>query len=281
MALPRGRAFAFRAAPAPEDRVLSYQHGYHAGNLADVHKHAVLAFALDYLVQKDKPLSYLETHAGRGLYRLDAPEAAKTGEAAAGIGRAEALFPEDHPYRRCLAGVRALHGPSAYPGSPLVAALSLRPTDRIRLAELHPQEFAALEAALRPLGAEVRREDGLAFARAATPPEPRRGLMLIDPSYEVKADYAAIPPLLAKLHAKWNVGVLMLWYPVLASGAQVGMTAALDALVLPKSLRHELRFPPAREGHGMLGSGLFLVNPPFGTEAELARLDRIFAALGT
>lgn len=259
--------------------MLSYQHIYHAGNLADVHKHAMLAAALAYLVQKDKPLSYIETHSGRGLYRLDTPEAARTGEAAAGIGRAEALLPAGHPYLRILREVRARHGDAAYPGSPLVAALSLRPGDRMRLAELHPQEHAALAETMRPFGADVRREDGLAFALAATPPEPRRGLMLVDPSYEVKADYAAMPALLRKVHAKWNVGVLMLWYPLLASGAQAGMAAALDALALPGAFRHEVRFPPAREGHGMVGSGLFLANPPFGTAGQAAALDRLFAAL--
>lgn len=259
--------------------MLSYQHIYHAGNLADVHKHAMLAALLAYLARKDKPLVYLETHAGRGLYRLDAPEAEKTGEAATGIGRAEALFPAAHPYRGILREVRARHGGTAYPGSPLVAALSLRPGDRMRLAELHPREHAALADAIRPFGADVRREDGPAFALAATPPEPRRGLMLIDPSYEVKADYEAMPALLRKVNAKWNVGVLMLWYPILAGGAGAGMAAALDALALPGALRHEVRFPPAREGHGMVGSGLFLVNPPFAAAEEAAALDRLFAAV--
>ena len=259
--------------------MLSYQHIYHAGNLADVHKHAMLASLLAYLARKDKPLTYLETHAGRGLYRLDAPEAVKTGEAAAGIGRAAALFPADHAYPGILAAVRDRYGRAAYPGSPLVAALSLRPGDRMRLAELHPQEFAALEATMRPFGADVRREDGLAFALAATPPDPRRGLLLIDPSYEVKADYAAMPALLGKVHAKWNVGVLVLWYPVLASGAQAGMAAALDALALPKAIRHEVLFRPAREGHGMIGSGLYIANAPFGTAEEARRLDTIFAVL--
>ena len=138
--------------------MLSYQHIYHAGNLADVHKHAMLASLLAYLARKDKPLSYIETHAGRGLYRLDAPEAMKTGEAAAGIGRAAALFPADHPYRRILAAVRDRYGRAAYPGSPLVAALSLRSGDRMHLAELHPQEFAALGATMRPFAADVRRD---------------------------------------------------------------------------------------------------------------------------
>ncbi|MGL4312068.1 MAG: 23S rRNA (adenine(2030)-N(6))-methyltransferase RlmJ, partial [Paracoccaceae bacterium] len=158
--------------------MLSYQHGYHAGNMADVHKHALLSVALDYLTTKDKPLTYVETHAGRGLYRLDAAEAIKTGEAAAGIGRAEALrwFSGDHPYARHLARIRMTYGAQAYPGSPLIAAEALRKGDRMHLAELHPQEHAALAAVMAPYGARVLAEDGLTLALAITPPEPRRGL---------------------------------------------------------------------------------------------------------
>lgn len=259
--------------------LLSYQHIYHAGNLADVHKHALLAAMLSYLTQKQKPLSYLETHAGRGLYALDAAEARKTGEAAAGIGRAEALFPPDHPYRRVLAEVRARYGAAAYPGSPLVAALCLRPGDRIQLADLHPQEFAALKATMAPCGADCRQEDGFPFALARTPPDPRRGLMLIDPSYEVKADYAALPALIARIHAKWNVGGIVLWYPILASGAHRPMLAELEAMEFARALRHEVRFPPARDGRGMSGSGLFIVNAPFGTAEEAGRLSTLFSAL--
>src|SRR6056297_1732939 len=104
--------------------MLSYQHHYHAGNPADVHKHAALAWMLAYLTAKDKPLSYIETHAGRGLYDLSDPAALRTGEAAQGIGRLERALPADHPYRRCLDETRMSHGPAAYPGSPLLAALS-------------------------------------------------------------------------------------------------------------------------------------------------------------
>ena len=128
--------------------MLSYQHAYHAGNMADVHKHALLAWILDYLTQKDKPLCYIETHAGRGLYDLAGDAAAKTGEAAQGIDRAAARFPPDHPYIRLLARTRAAHGPRAYPGSPMLAALALRPGDSLHLAELHPQEHAALADAM-------------------------------------------------------------------------------------------------------------------------------------
>lgn len=259
--------------------MLSYQHGYHAGNLADVHKHALLAAMLDYLTRKDKPLTYLETHAGRALYALDAPEAVKTGEAAQGIGRVAGRFAPGHPYARVLARVRALHGPAAYPGSPLVAALMLRPGDRMLLAELHPREHAALRLAMAPYPATVLREDGLKMALARTPPDPRRGLMLIDPSYEVKADYAALPGLLRAVHARWNVGVIALWYPILAAGAHLPMIAALQAANLPRTLWHELRFAPVRDGHGMAGSGMFIVNAPFGLADEAAGLDRLFAGL--
>ena len=258
--------------------MLSYQHAYHAGNLADVHKHAVLAVALDRMAQKDKPLSYFETHAGRGLYHLDGPEALKTGEAAQGIARAAGWFPPDHPYSRALAEIRATHGATAYPGSPLIAAALLRPFDTMTLAELHPAENAALRAAMPERHTQILREDGYAMALSRTPPDPRRGFLLIDPSYEVKTDYDTIPDLIAKLHRKWNVGIIMLWYPILASALQAPMVRALRT-GFPQGLSHEVRFPPARPGHGMTGSGLFILNAPFGLSDETARLSRFFSAL--
>jgi 23S rRNA (adenine2030-N6)-methyltransferase len=257
--------------------MLSYQHLWHAGNLADVHKHALLAWLLDYMVRKDKPLSYIETHAGRGRYDLSAPEALRTGEAAAGIARVQGWFGADHPYARVLAAVRAEHGPWAYPGSPLIAKHFVRPGDRMLLAELHPQERAALEAAVGRR-ARVEAQDGFALALSVTPPDPRRGLMLVDPSYEVKADYATIPPWLAKVHRRWNVGVLVLWYPLLPGDLHAPMLAALEA-ALPGALRHEVRFPQLKPGKGLAGSGLFVVNPPWGMDAEAAALSRHFASL--
>ncbi len=256
--------------------MLSYQHAYHAGNIADVHKHAALCCVLDYMVQKDKPLTYVETHAGRGLYDLTAPEAEKTGEAAKGIAKLESVFPGTHPYRQMLEKARSRHGRTAYPGSPLIARTMLRPKDTLHLAELHPQEHRALEELLQGTGAHVYREDGFHLARRLTPPDPRRGLMLIDPSYEVKQDYLALPPFLADMHRKWNVGVLMLWYPILTSGSHQPMIKALEGMDFPGALHHQVSFPPARPGHGMVGSGLFFVNAPFGTAAEL---DAIAARL--
>ncbi|SOB99895.1 23S rRNA (adenine(2030)-N(6))-methyltransferase RlmJ [Rhodobacter maris] len=265
--------------------MLSYQHGYHAGNLADVHKHALLARMIDYMTRKEKPLSYLETHAGRGLYALDAPEAVKTGEAAAGISRAltDGWFAPDHPYLRALAAVRAAHGPTAYPGSPVLAATLLRPMDSIQLCELHPQEFAALKTAMSPHGGIFHHKDGRQMALALCPPTPRRGLMLIDPSWEVKSDYEMVPELLGHLTRKWNVGVIALWYPVLAPEVAVARAQAAMVRLLraswPEALFSEVRFPPARAGHGMIGSGMVVLNPPWGLAEEAERLERLFKSL--
>lgn len=255
--------------------MLSYQHMYHAGNLADVHKHAALAWALDYLTRKDKPLSYIETHAGRGLYDLSAPEPTRTGEAKQGIVRAEGWFAPDHPYRRALAKTRAAYGPQAYPGSPLIAQALLRAQDQMNLAELHPQEYAALQQNVRGISVRISKQDGFEWAHSLCPPVPRRGLLLIDPSYEVRSDYERIPAQIASLHKKWNVGVVILWYPILTFGTHMKLLADLQ-VSHPNGLRHEVRFPPARDGHRMIGSGLFMLNPPYGMEDACSDLSRLF-----
>ncbi len=251
--------------------MLSYQHHFHAGNLADVQKHALLAWMLDYLTQKDKPLTYIETHAGRGLYDLSSEYALKTGEAALGVTRAETMFDPGHPYRQRLNEIRASYGPNAYPGSPLIAALSLRDIDTLHLAELHPTEVQALRHAMNPWGPHVYARDGFEMGLALTPPTPRRGLMLIDPSYEVKADYDAIPGHIRAMARKWNVGIFALWYPLLTSGAHGPMLGQL-ARDFPDALRCEVHFPPVRPGHKMIGTGMFIVNPPYGMEGEAARI---------
>jgi 23S rRNA (adenine2030-N6)-methyltransferase len=257
--------------------MLSYQHIYHAGNLADVHKHAALAWVLDYLTRKDKPLSYIETHAGRGLYDLASPEAVKTGEAEAGIACLRAGFAADHPYAALQEKIAAKYGPQAYAGSPLLTAELLRPMDNLHLAELHPQEHAALQAAMiRAGGAQLYRQDGFEMAQSICPPDPRRGLMLIDPSYEVKTDYARIPKIMGQLARKWNVGIIILWYPILANKAHQPMETELRQ-TFADAMLHRQAVPPAREGHGMIGSGLFVLNPPFGMEAALAEIAAVFA----
>lgn len=245
--------------------MLSYQHGYHAGGPADVHKHAVLAGLLAHLTAKDKPLTYMETHAGAGLYDLSSPESLKTGEAAQGIERAlaEGLLPAAHHYRTALDAVRARHGASAYPGSPMLARTLLRTDDQLHLMELHPQEHAALRRVMRG-EAHVHRRDGYEGVLALSPPKPRRGLVLIDPSYEVKAEYAAAGEFVIRLHAKWPEAVIVLWYPLLPAGLHRAMCADVEAAGLPRFAKSEVVFSDPASTRGMHGGGLAVVNLPHG-----------------
>lgn len=244
--------------------MLSYRHAYHAGNAADVHKHATLAALLARLTEKPRGVSYAETHAGRGLYRLDAPEAARTGEAAEGVGR---ISPDPaSPYGRALAAVRARHGEAAYPGSPLIARALLRPQDRMTLMELHPAEHPALRRAVAGEGVAVHRRDGFEGVLALAPLRPRRGLALVDPSYEVKDDYAAAAAFARRLAAKWPEAAILIWYPLLPAGRHGELLLGLGPLA-PLVDEVAFRRPPAR---GMQGSGLALVNPPHDAAAAFA-----------
>ncbi len=248
--------------------MLSYQHGYHAGGPADLHKHIVLAELLARLTLKPRGISYLETHAGRGLYDLAAPEAVKTGEAARGIGR---IAPDPAtPFGRALAAARAASGVSAYPGSPLVARALLRPQDRVTVMELHPAEHAGLVAAMGGEGTAIHRRDGFEGALALAPLKPRRGLVLVDPSYEVKAEYEAAAGFVRRLVAKWPETAVLVWYPLLPEGRHRGLLAGLGALPV---LVDEVGFAPAPE-RGMTGSGLVLVNGPHGAREVFAEALR-------
>lgn len=236
--------------------MLSYQHGYHAGNAADVHKHTALAALLELLTHKPRGISYLESHAGRGLYDLGAPEAQKTGEAARGIG----LVAPVGPFGTALDAVRAAHGPTAYPGSPALARAMLRPQDRLHLCELHPAEHKALKAAMAGPGVAIHRRDGHEGLPALCPPDPRRGLALIDPSYEVKDEYPRTAGTALKVLHRWPEGVVVVWYPILPEGRHHDMVARLRAV---PCLIDEVEFAERPE-RGMTGSGLAILNAPHG-----------------
>lgn len=255
--------------------MLSYQHIYHAGCLPDLHKHAALAALLVLMAQKDKPITYIETHAGRGYYDLDAPEAQKTGEAAQGIRRMlkENWLPAAHPFMRVLKDTQKIKGETIYPGSAAIAKYFCRPEDKIHLMELHPGEVIHLRQQIMGKNIKIAREDGYKALLALAPPEPRRGVVFIDPSYEIKTEYADLPALVEKAMKKWPVAVLMLWYPLLPARPHEAMVKALTALGLPKSGVFEVEFgPPPESGGGwkaLYGSGLFVANAPYGFEAEL------------
>ena len=207
---------------------------------------------------------------GQDVTGLDPRQTAR-----AGIRRAEAegWLPADHPLLAALAQVRRGYGPQAYPGSPLIAAHFLRRGDSAHLAELHPAEHEALSHVAG--FATLHRQDGFQMAQAVCPPTPRRGLILIDPSYEVKADYTAIPRQIGLIARKWNVGVIALWYPILTDNRHAPMLDALAA-AHPHALRSEVAFAPARPGHSMAGSGMWVLNAPFGLDGQAARIEAIF-----
>jgi 23S rRNA (adenine2030-N6)-methyltransferase len=259
--------------------MLSYQHGYHAGNLADVHKHATLASAIALMTQKDKPLTYIETHSGRGLYDLQSTFAQKTGEANAGVLKIDGQdwFGAEHPYQIARRNVQDVYGDSAYPGSPLIAKSLLRSDDLMHLAELHPAECEALKTLMKRR-ARVYAEDGFTLANRICPPTPRRGLMLIDPSYERSEDYQQMPGFLHHICNKWNVGIAILWYPILRGLRHQSMVGQLTRF-FPEAVNHEVRFPAVRDGHGMVGSGLFMIRAPYGLDRNLAHLTACFEGL--
>lgn len=262
--------------------MLSYQHSYHAGCLADVHKHAALSVILATMVEKDKPISYVETHAGRGLYDLSSVEALKTGEAEEGILALlkSGGIPESHPYFKAIQSVRKRYGSAFYPGSPLIAQSLLRESDRLTLMELHPQEYEALKRITHPpsRGGEllgnnvtVRKADGLKEALAFAPPQIRRGLTLIDPSYEVKAEYAQVADFVLKLHGKWPVAVILLWYPLLKERYHLPLVRMLEDAALPRYWRQEIMFGE-RTKQRALGTGLIGVNLPYGAQDRLEEI---------
>ncbi len=246
--------------------MLSYQHAYHAGCRADMHKHAALCVLLSCLIQKDKPLTYMETHAGRGLYDLCSAEAEKTGEAKAGILTLESTIPADHPYARMLQTHHTAYGATSYPGSPFIAKQVLRAFDVMHLMELHPQEYKALKQAMR--GSHIHKRDGYEGVLSLSPPHPRRGVVLIDPSYEVKSEYQKAADFIIMLHRKWPEAVIMLWYPLLPTANHRDMLGTLLKADLPKCWHQEITWAP-QTPKAMQGSGLIIINTPHNAVATL------------
>jgi 23S rRNA (adenine2030-N6)-methyltransferase len=245
--------------------MLSYQHIYHAGNRADVHKHRLLCALLATLTSKERPISYLETHAGSGLYDLGAPEAVKTGEAADGVEAAlrEGRVPADDPWLSALRRIRAAHGEHTYPGSPALARQRLRPGDVMHLFELHPQAVSELRRHLKGPGVHIHHRDGYEGALAIAPPTPRRGLVLVDPSYEVKTEYQAAADFVLALAGKWPQACIALWYPLLPAGLHEPMLARL-AGESPAFADYRTQWAEPGPERGMYGSGLAVLNPPWG-----------------
>lgn len=249
--------------------MLSYRHAFHAGNHADVLKHLVLLELLAYYNRKDKPWYYVDTHAGGGCYALDSDQAAKTAEFADGIGRLWARDDLPAPLAAYVAAVRQFnpHGRLLfYPGSPALAMTQARAQDRLRLFELHPADFEALQRTFagEQERVQVRRADGFGALKALLPPPSRRAVVLIDPPYEVKDDYRRVIDTLRDALRRFPTGTYAVWYPMLARPEARALPAKLGELGAENWLDVRLAVrEPARDGLGMFGSGIFVINPPW------------------
>jgi len=263
---------------------MNYRHAFHAGNFADVFKHAVLAAALKALHKKDAPLCYLDTHAGVGRYDLKHEAAQKTGEYQQGIARLwnDAASPE--PLSEYLAAVRAVNRGSTlrfYPGSPRIARHFLRPQDRMVLLEKHPEEAARL---MHEFAGDrqvmVHAQGGYQGLRAHLPPRERRGLVLIDPPYEAADEFERVIAGLESAHERWASGIYAVWYPIKDRPAIERFHGRLRASGMQKILAAEFLLFPEDTAFRMNGCGMVLINPPWRLEESLrALLPQLHARL--
>lgn len=267
--------------------MLSYRHAFHAGNHADVLKHAVLTLVIEYLKQKEKPFWYIDTHAGAGVYTLDSSEAKKNAEFKTGIERLldhrDELPDLLQPYLLVIDELRrAQNGEGlrrGYPGSPMFAEYLLRDDDRLRLFELHPQDVELLKDNFeRDRRVLVAHSDGFAGLKALLPPPPRRAVVLIDPSYELKEDYALLVDSLGDALRRFATGTYLIWYPLLPRRESLQLPERLMALGA-NSLRIELQIKAPEGEFGMYGSGMFVINPPWLLREQMNKLLPLFVEL--
>jgi 23S rRNA (adenine2030-N6)-methyltransferase len=255
---------------------MNYRHAYHAGNFADVQKHAVLALVIEHLKRKDTAFRYLDTHSGIGVYDLGSVQAEKTGEWQDGIGRvlAAAQPPEELlPYLQAVEATNPGGGVLHYPGSPAVVAALARPIDKLALCELHPEDCDLLRRVFRTDGrVGVHHMDGYTALKAMLPPPERRGLVLIDPPFEVRDEFAQMRKGLANALKRWPTGLYALWYPIKAREPVARFHADLTMLGLSKALVAEVMIHGGDAPDRLNGAGLVLVNPPWKLDEALQRL---------
>jgi 23S rRNA (adenine2030-N6)-methyltransferase len=258
---------------------MNYRHAFHAGNPADVMKHAVLARVLAYLGKKDTPYRVLDTHAGTGLYDLDGANAQRTLEADAGIETVlNAPLPEQAaallaPYLDTVRALRAAEGRRLYPGSPALALALSRPQDRFLFCELNKEERAKLEKRVgHDPRAKILAQDGWQALAAHLPPRERRGLVLVDPPFEEQGEFHRLVEGLKSAYTRFATGIIMLWYPIKDLRAVDAFRREVAQLQLPKTLRVEIDFSEVRSLDILSGSGLIIVNPPFTLADEVRTL---------
>jgi 23S rRNA (adenine2030-N6)-methyltransferase len=262
---------------------MNYRHAFHAGNFADVVKHAVLCRVLLHLRGKPAAFRVLDTHAGEGLYDLAGPEASRSGEWRHGIERVRNASVAAEvggllaPYLEVVAAHNANGRLTSYPGSPALVRAWLRPQDRLVACELEPGAAAALAHNLRGRNVRVVTIDGWTALAAYVPPKERRGLVLIDPPFEQPGEFARLADRLAAAYRKWATGLYLLWYPIKERRECEQFARRLARSGIGKILRAELTIDDRSDR--LAGAGLVLVNPPWTLERELSILLPALAAI--
>lgn len=249
---------------------MNYRHGFHAGNFADILKHVMLMRILTHLNGKDKPYRIIDTHAGAGRYDLGSDEALRTHEWRDGVARldqaplasaAENLLT---PWRAALSAARALYGPDAYPGSPWLCRQAMRADDRLIAAELHENTYRKLAQTIgRDSRCKALAIDGWVALGANVPPKERRGLVLIDPPFEEKDEFATLAASFIAAWRKWPTGTYALWYPVKDQRAVDGFIEAVTEAGIGRLLRLEIDVDRPEAAGGLGATGLLVVNPPW------------------
>ena len=253
--------------------MLSYRHSYHAGNHADVLKHIVLTLCINALKEKEKPFLYLDTHSGAGRYLLKSEHSEKTGEYLSGINL---LWQQPNipkllnTYLSVIKRYNPFSELKYYPGSPLIAKQLLRQQDKLNLTELHPTDYPLLRQEFsKDKRAKVLREDGFAQLKSKLPHQFRRGIILIDPSYEIKDDYQIIPKALFEAYKRFATGVYLIWYPVVSRTQTQKMIDSIIKLGIRRISQFELAIKPDNNQKGMTASGMLVINPPWKLHAQM------------
>ncbi|WP_386698038.1 23S rRNA (adenine(2030)-N(6))-methyltransferase RlmJ [Lonepinella sp. MS14436] len=257
--------------------MLSYRHSFHAGNHADVLKHIVQMLIIENLQQKDKGFYYLDTHAGVGKYRLFSEEAEKTAEYLEGIARLweQKDLPEE--IQRYVNLIKKLNYGGKelryYAGSPFIAALMLREQDRALFTELHPADYPLLRNTFKEYdNITTKRDNGFQQLKATLPPKERRGLVLIDPPYELKEDYDLVVQAIVEGYKRFATGIYAIWYPVVLRQQTKRIIKGLEDTGIRKILQIELAVRPDSDQRGMTASGMIVINPPWQLESQMKQL---------
>lgn len=269
--------------------MLSYRHAFHAGNHADVLKHYVLGLVLAHAKQKDKPFWYIDTHAGAGMYSLSEGYATQNAEFEQGIDKLITATDLPNPLADFVAQIKSFNTGNTldlYPGSPAIAQDYLRADDKMRLFELHPNDYKILIENFKGQGqyknsqTKIEMQDGFAGIKAYLPPPPRRSVVLIDPPYENKQDYQRVVNCVKDSLNRFATGTYMVWYPLLQRDEPDEMIKNLMQLNVPNWLHVAMNIQaPSEDGYGMYGSGLFIVNPPWTLPNTLAETMPILTKL--